>query len=128
MKPVSYSNTIIATATSDEVYKAVSRDIHEWWGGVEGFEKPGDVATITFPPSRTFWTLQAKTLKPGELVELECIDAHHIPEGASDSIRTEWLGTTLAWRGFRGGEVVHTSLGFLWDRFELLNGVSPTAW
>lgn len=107
MKQVSYSRTMTVTATPDEAYAAVSRDIRKWWSEIGAFEKAGDVATVTFPPNRTSWTFRAKTLKPGELVELECIDANHIHDGAPESLRTEWQGTTLVWRIERESDVTN---------------------
>ena len=36
-------------------------------------------------------------LVPNKRVELECIEAHHVHEGLSESIREEWMGTKLKW-------------------------------
>lgn len=115
MTQESYSRTISVAADPDAVYRAVTREISGWWGEQsKPFEAVGDIAAMTFDPNPTTWTFRARTLEPGRTVELECIDADHIHDGAPDSIRKEWVGTTLAWRIAPAGgktEVVFTHDG-----------------
>lgn len=92
-----YRRQTIVAQDRGEAYNVVL-DLGFWWGNAEGkFEKEGDRVRITFG-KKSFWTFEAARLRPGELLELKCVEADHIHEGMPESIRKEWEGTSLVWR------------------------------
>ncbi|WP_241482710.1 glutathione S-transferase N-terminal domain-containing protein [Leisingera sp. ANG-M7] len=96
-----YKRSISAAATPGQAFHALTQGFGDWWTVPDNpILQPGDRARFTFPPGRSFWTFEAKRLVPGELVELECVEALHLHEGQPNGIQTEWLGTRAIWRIF----------------------------
>ncbi len=123
MKTQSYSRQISVSADPSAAYRALTKDIDKWWGSTSDvISSVGDTVTIYFPP--TSWTMRANRLIPGRLIELECIEANHIYEGAPETIREEWVGTTLVWEIVKVGkqtriDFVHKGLVPLLDCYEI---------
>ena len=91
-----YTREIIVSNTAAAAYQALTSDFDRWWTpGSNSVSSLDDTITFKFDP--TYWTMKATKLIPGECVELECIEAHHIHEGLPSSILKEWQGTTLKW-------------------------------
>ena len=96
MKKQSYTREIVVSADPSMAYRALTQEIDRWWAPQSDvISSVGDQVSFRFPP--TTWTMQVSRLIPGRLIELECIEANHIYEGAPDTIREEWIGTTLIW-------------------------------
>jgi len=57
----------------------------------------GDQARFSFPPGKSFWTFRATELISDERVTLTCVEALHLHDALSETIREEWLGTQLHW-------------------------------
>jgi hypothetical protein len=92
----SYRRQIVVSADPGAVYRALAREMDRWWApGATPAQTVGDTVVIAF--GRTHWHLRATHLVPGKRVELACVAAHHVEAGHPDSIREEWLGTTLCW-------------------------------
>ncbi|MEP2473303.1 MAG: SRPBCC domain-containing protein [Paracoccaceae bacterium] len=95
-----YEKTIDVRATPDQVYRALTTEMNRWWTTqTEGsLISVGDKLKVDFPPNNGHWTFEATALSPGEIVELKCIDAHHVVAGQPAEIEKEWLGTRLRWQ------------------------------
>ena len=99
----SYTREIIVSATPEAAYRAVTAGFDRWWTTrCNPISQAGDRITFRFGPSS--WVMRARMLKPHNCVELECIEAHHVHEGAPSSIRREWEGTRLTWHIEEQGE------------------------
>ena len=91
-----YTCEIVVSNTPDEAYKALTTGFNEWWtNNCNSVAETGDKITFKFGPS--YWVMCASNLVPGKLVELECIDAHHVHDGLPSSILNEWKGSKLKW-------------------------------
>jgi len=91
-----YTREIIVSITPDEAYKALSASFDKWWTtDCNSIYKTGDEITFRFGPS--YWVMRAISLVPEKLVELECIEAHHIHDGLPSSILNEWMESKLKW-------------------------------
>ena len=94
-----YTRTISVDATPEEVYFALTTGFENWWTSCNGgFGRVGDRVRFVFPPNVSYWTFEAKTLKPNETVELECIEAHHKIVDKPLASETEWLGSVAQWQ------------------------------
>ncbi len=115
MTQQSYQQTILVNASPEEAYRALTTGYDHWWTKTQGksFNELGDQIKFTFPPNASFWTMEAKTLIPGKLVELECVDAYHLIVGKPEASQTEWLGTTMIWSIKADGN--KTSVNFTHD-------------
>ena len=92
----SYHSKIIVSNSSSAAYEALTTGFGEWWTtSFDPIRNIGDKVTFRFGP--TYWVMQVTQLIPGQLIELECIQAHHIHEGLPSSIQNEWKGTSLNW-------------------------------
>ncbi len=90
-----YKATIISNLSVEEVYRAITEKMSDWWTSMSGkFLKISDQAKTDFG-GKSFWSFEATVLDEPNKIELTCHDANHIHEGLSDNIRTEWLGTKL---------------------------------
>ncbi len=105
-RQANYKKTINVQATPDHVFKALTTEMDRWWTT----ETDGSLSSIggrikvDFPPNNGHWTFEATALSPGEIVELKCIDAHHVVAGQPAEIEKEWLGTTLRWQIMAQGD------------------------
>ncbi len=92
-----YTREIVVSNTPVEAYKALTTGFNEWWTtGCNPVSETGD--KITFKFGSTYWVMRASNLIPEKLVELECIEAHHVHDGLPSSILNEWKGTKLKWK------------------------------
>ena len=93
---INYSREIVVSSTPDEAYKALTADFDKWWTtGCNSIYKTGDEIAFRFGPS--YWVMRAISLVPEKIVELECIEAHHVHDGLPSSILNEWKGSKLKW-------------------------------
>jgi len=91
-----YSREIVVSNTPDNAYTALTASFNRWWTtDCNHVADVGDKITFKFGPS--YWVMRATNLIPGKLVELDCIDAHHVHDGLPSSILTEWKGSKLRW-------------------------------
>lgn len=98
MTEKNFEREILVSASPQAAYSALTTDFDKWWATFKGdASKIGNRITFQFAPDPTFWTMQITKLVPNQMVELECIEANHIIEGLSESIKEEWLGTKLKW-------------------------------
>jgi len=98
MSNTNYSRTITVAASAEDAYKALTQGFEYWWTKPdEPITKVNGKATFTFPPGEGHWTFQATDLKPGQYVEMVCIDALHLHEGMPKAIEKEWLDTKIIW-------------------------------
>ncbi len=96
MKNESYQRVIIVSAKPRAAYRALTEEFAEWWApSSNDITAAGDVVTFRFEP--TFWTFRVARLAPERLIELECTDANHVPEGLPETISKEWVGTKIRW-------------------------------
>ncbi len=100
MSQQNYQKTISVNASPEAVYLALTEGYDQWWTATHGksFNTIGDQIKFTFPPNESYWTIEAKILTPGKLVELECVDAYHLIANKPDTSQTEWLGTKMIWK------------------------------
>jgi len=118
-----YTREIIVSNTPGAAYRAMTSEFDKWWtAGSTPVTAVGDMVTFRFDP--TYWTMRAIKLIPDQTVELECVEAHHIHEGLSETIRKEWEGTTLKWEIQSQGEntkitFVHEGLVSSLDCYEI---------
>lgn len=93
---INYTREIVVSSTPVETYKALTTEFSEWW--TDDCNSVADVGDkITFRFGHSYWIMRAHKLVPDKLVELECIEAHHIHDGLSSSILNEWKGSKLKW-------------------------------
>ncbi|TNF98768.1 MAG: SRPBCC domain-containing protein [Gammaproteobacteria bacterium] len=110
----SYTCEILVSNTPGAAYQALTTGFDKWWTTrCNPIAEAGDKITFWF--GSTYWVMHAKSLVPDNLVELECIEAHHVHEGLPSSILNEWLGTKLKWEIIKQGEntkivIVHEGL------------------
>ncbi|GLR72983.1 SRPBCC family protein [Agaribacter marinus] len=106
MNQPSYHQVISVNASPEAVYQALTTGYDHWWTTTHGksFNAVGDQIKFTFAPNVSFWTMEAKTLVPGKLVELECVDAYHLITDKPEASQTEWLGTKMIWKIEADGE------------------------
>jgi len=99
MTEKNYTRTISVKASPEIIYSALTEGYEHWWTTAGGsvFKQVGDRLKFTFAPLVSYWTLEAKVLKPNERVELDCVEAYHEFDSQSDSAKREWLGTSLLW-------------------------------
>ena len=91
-----YTREIVVSSTSLEAYKALTTGFEKWWTtGCNLISKTGDKITFNFGPS--YWVMRANNLVPEKLVELECVEAHHVHDGLPSTIRNEWKGSKVIW-------------------------------
>ncbi len=99
MKHTDYSRQLTVSASPEQVYQALSRDIGVWWGNSnEGVTSVGDTVTIGFEENPSQWTFEALELMEAKRVVLVCIESDHHHEGLPGTIQHEWLGTQLIWQ------------------------------
>lgn len=99
MQSDSYSRTITVNTNPDIAFRALTREIDKWWGAVSNeVNAKVDTFTAFFDEDATQWTFLITHFEPNSAVDMQCIDAEHVVEGLPESIREEWLGTTLKWR------------------------------
>ena len=99
----SYTREIIVSNTSGAAYKALTTGFDKWWTtSCNPISATGDKITFKFGP--TYWVMRATSLLPDKLVELECVEAHHVHEGLHSSILKEWKGTKLIWKILEQGK------------------------
>ena len=92
MSDADYSRTINVAASPEEAYQALTQGFEFWWTTPDQpISKVGDKARFAFPPGQGYWTFQATDLRPGQYVEMVCIDAHHASEGLTNAVEKEWL-------------------------------------
>ena len=103
MTVISYTREIIVSNTPSAAYRALTSEFDKWWThSNSSVTAVNDTVTFKFEP--TYWTMRVTKLLPYEIIELECIDAHHIHEGLPASILKEWEGTKLKWQIQQQGE------------------------
>jgi len=92
-----YTREIVVSTTPGEAFKALTTGFNEWWTtDCNSVVDIGDEITFKFKPS--YWVMRASNLVPGKLVELDCIEAHHVHDGLPISILNEWKGSKLQWK------------------------------
>nr|BAJ07008.1 putative uncharacterized protein [uncultured bacterium] len=92
----SYRREIIVSGTTADAYRALTVDYDKWWTPSSiPIKNVGDIVTFRF--GETYWTMRVIGLNPNRYVALECIEANHIDDRSTDSIRKEWEGTKLIW-------------------------------
>ena len=92
----SLTREILVSVSPSSAYRALTTDFDKWWATYTGeSSKVGGVVTFRLDP--TYWTMRVTKLAPNQLVEMECIEANHVVEGLTESIREEWVGTKLRW-------------------------------
>ncbi|MDH5545492.1 MAG: SRPBCC domain-containing protein [Gammaproteobacteria bacterium] len=91
-----YTREIVVSSTPGEAYKALTIGFNRWWTtDCNSVTDAGDEITFKFGPS--YWVMCATKLVPGKIVELKCIDAHHVHDGLPSTILVEWKGSKLKW-------------------------------
>ncbi|WP_370402061.1 hypothetical protein [Sulfitobacter sp. JB4-11] len=99
MKDRNYTRSIQVSASPAASFAAITSGVEHWWTKPDRtIRAVGDRAKFRFPPRQSYWTFEAVELKPNAFVKLKCIDALHMLEGFSDTVQTEWLGTSTHWR------------------------------
>lgn len=99
----SYTREIFVSNKPGMAYKALTTGFNRWWTtSCDSISSTGDKITFRFGP--TYWVMRANNLVPDDLVELECIEAHHVHEGLPSSILNEWEGTKLIWKILEHGD------------------------
>ena len=99
----SYTREIIVSSTPRAAYRALTSEFDKWWTpSSSSITTVTDTVTFKFGP--TYWTMRVTKLLPDEIIELECVDAHHFHEGLPASILKEWEGTKLKWEIQHQGE------------------------
>ena len=105
-----YSREIHVSSSPAIAFQALTVGFDKWWTtGADSIAKKGDEIVFQFGPS--YWVMRAIQLIPNRLVELECIEAHHVHEGLPSSILNEWKGTSLKWEISENAE--HTKIAFI---------------
>lgn len=98
MSDTNYSRTITVAASAEEAYQALTQGFEFWWTKPDQpITTVGDQATFAFPPGAGYWTFQATDLRPGQYVEMVCVEAHHVSDGMPKAIEKEWLGSKVMW-------------------------------
>lgn len=98
-----YTQEIIVSNTPGAAYQALTIAFDKWWTtSSNSISEIGDIITFQFGP--TYWVMRANNLVPDNLVELECINAHHVHEGLPSSVLKEWERTKLKWTISKQGE------------------------
>lgn len=93
----SYTREITVSNEPNAAYQALTASFDKWWTtDCNSISSIGD--EITFRFGSTYWVMRATNLVPSNLVELECIEAHHLHDGLPSSIHSEWQGTKLKWK------------------------------
>jgi len=93
----SYAREMTVSASPSAAYRALTEGIDQWWTTTSNpITSAGDAVAFSFKP--TFWKMRVRQMVPEKLIELVCIEAHHVHAGLPASIREEWLGTVLRWR------------------------------
>ena len=91
-----YTREIVVSSTPAEAYKALTTGFNKWWTtDCNPVTNAGEKITFKFGPS--YWVMRANNLVPNELVEYECIEAHHVHDGLPSSILDEWKKSILKW-------------------------------
>lgn len=99
----SYSREIFVSCTPGAAYQALTTGFDKWWTTDSNpISVTGDKITFRFGPA--YWVMRAINLVPDNLVELECIEAHHVHQGLPPSILNEWEGTKLKWEILKQGK------------------------
>lgn len=92
----SYTREILVSNTPSAAYRALTSGFTKWWTtSCNPVSENGDQIIFRFGP--TYWIMRASNLVPDKIVELECIEAHHVHAGLPSSILNEWEGTKLKW-------------------------------
>ncbi|MBX2866559.1 SRPBCC domain-containing protein [Candidatus Kaiserbacteria bacterium] len=90
-----YTQKIHVTANPPTSFKAVTENVGDWWGDVEGkLTKLDDEFTVSF--DETYWTFRATEFSPNTTLVWECVKAHHV-HGDLSGIEKEWEGTRVIW-------------------------------
>ena len=80
-----YTREIVVSTTPIAAYEALTSGFDKWWTTDCNLpSKTADKITFKFSPS--YWVMRAINLIPEKLVELECIEAHHVHDGLPSSI------------------------------------------
>ncbi len=91
-----YKQSIIVNADHHTVFKALTKDVHQWWSSIDGSAiELGDIFKIKFG-GESYWKFKIVELSPGKKVTWECIESNqdHNIKGMDE----EWLGTRLRWK------------------------------
>ncbi|MCG7940569.1 MAG: SRPBCC domain-containing protein [Candidatus Thiodiazotropha lotti] len=91
-----FTRQIIVSATPAITFQALTAEIDQWWTtNCNVITQIGDRVTFRF--DSTYWKMEVVGLSENRLIELLCIEAHHLHQGLPASIEKEWEGTKLKW-------------------------------
>nr|WP_321232394.1 SRPBCC domain-containing protein [uncultured Psychroserpens sp.] len=94
-KPINHPDTnyqkqIEVSATTKEIFKALTEDIHLWWSNTsQSKQKMGGQFTVHFE-NEYWWTFKILEFRPNHEIVWKCID------GEPD-FNKEWIGHILHW-------------------------------
>lgn len=104
-----YTREIVVSSTPISAYDALTTGFGKWWTtDCNLVSETGD--KITFKFGTSYWVMRAISLIPEKLVELKCIEAHHVHDGLPSSILNEWKGSKLRWEIQKQGEKTKITL------------------
>ena len=104
-----YTREIVVSNTPIAAYESLTTGFDKWWTtDCNSPSKTGDKITLKFGPS--YWVMHTINLIPEKLVELECIEAHHVHDGLPSSILNERKGSKLRWEIQKQGEKTKITL------------------
>ena len=85
-----YSKSLEVNSSSQQVFKALTEDLHLWWGNISDSNfKEGGHFTILFD-NGYWWTFKIMEFTPNKELIWKCIDGE--PE-----FNKEWIGHVLHW-------------------------------
>ena len=92
---MSYSEKVLIKGSPQQVFKAISGNVHQWWGKTDApVNQINDEFTTSF--AETFWKFRITLFEPDKKIVWTCIEAKHIHSG-HEGIEKEWLGTSVEW-------------------------------
>ena len=86
-----YSKSLDVNSNGQQVFKALTEDIHLWWGNTSDFEfREGGRFTILFE-NGYWWTFKIMEFTPNKELIWKCI-------AGEPDFNKEWIGHVLHWK------------------------------
>lgn len=97
MSEQSYSKKFSVSASTESVYKAITKEVNEWWT-TESNEAAeiGNILTVKFGASN-FMSMEVERAIFNELILWKVVGANMFIEGGGSG-NDEWVGTKIQWK------------------------------
>ena len=110
-KPINYKQSLLVSINKNEVFKALTKEIPDWWSTIEGASNEVNAEFKVSFGSESYWKFKVESLNEPNEVVWECIESHQ--DHNLKGIDEEWTNTKLYWLISKSGD--KTKIDFVHD-------------